>query len=202
MKNQIKYIVIHCSDVSERSIFDQLKSINEYHRDVKMFPKSSLNYWVGYHYLITGNTIYQCRADGDVGSHCNQGYDGIKVYPPGSGLALSMNYQSCGICWGGDGDIEFPSPKHYELLQKKVWEVQDKYKIPNERVFFHRKFSISKTCPGSLITDQWLKDLLTRPKVIPETPKTDSCLSVIIEKDKQISRLQELVQSIINFFRK
>jgi hypothetical protein len=99
---------------------------------------------VGYHYLITGEREYKCRADTDVGAHCNQGYDGKTVYQPGtydSTKIKSMNYQSIGICVGFDGDIEYPTPIQYGLLQKRIWALQDKYNIPNENVKFHRFFT-------------------------------------------------------------
>lgn len=183
--NISRYVVIHCSDISYRKEFDQFNNINSYHKN-RGFPKSSLGIFVGYHALITGDKVYNCKEDTDVGAHCNQGYDGSKVYPAGSGLALSMNYQSLGVCVGFDGDIEMPTAKQYELLQAQVWAWQDRYLIPNERVFFHRKFATGKTCPGSLITVQWLKDLLTRPKPIIEE-KDRQCVDIepLIEKKKR-----------------
>lgn len=142
--NRPQYILIHCSDDSYTNCFDQLNKINIYHRDERGFPISSLGYWVGYHRLITGDKNYQCRLDTDVGAHCNQGYDGKTVYAPGTyddTKIKSMNFQSLGICWGGDGDIQFPTPIQYGLLQKQIWEWQDKWKIPNENVLFHRYFT-------------------------------------------------------------
>lgn len=212
MKNYPKYIVIHCSDVSYRKLFDQFDNINNYHRDVKEFPISDLGFYVGYHALITGNAktqkyaIYKCKNDDEVGSHCNQGYDGINAYSPGSGIALSMNFQSLGICMGFDGDIEMPPPDMYDLLRKQVWQWQDAYKIPSEKVFFHNFFTgKAKTCPGTLITDQWLKDLLTRPLPISIDPKQNQCVDekVVIDiQKKQIYNLQTLVQWFINNFKK
>lgn len=198
-----KYIVIHCSDVSEKIQYNQLNSINTYHRDERQFPLSTLGYWVGYHYLITGGEIYQCRLDSDEGAHCNQGFDGLTVYPAGSGKALSMNLQSIGICWGGDGDLEHPSTIHYNLLQKKIWDIQDKYNIPNMNVFFHRKFSTSKTCPGSLIIDEWLKLLLTRQvyKPIEEIP-TEICTDLSTDTSvHNNSKWYNLIIKIINFLK-
>lgn len=176
--NNPKYIILHCSDVSYTVVPDQLKSINQYHRDERGFPKSSLNFFVGYHYLITGEREYQCRADADDGAHCNQHENG-----------LSLNFQSIGICVGFDGDIEYPTATQYALLQKRVWALQDKYSIPNENVRFHRQYATSKTCPGSLITDKWLVTLLKRPVVtnIPEKPMEVRCVA----EEAQIKSLKE-----------
>ena len=175
--NNPKFLILHCSDVSYTSIPDQLNSINQYHKE-RGFPLSSLGYYVGYHYLITGEKEYQCRLDIEEGAHCNQRENGI-----------SINFQSIGLCLGIDGDIEYPSSMQYAILQKRVWELQDKYGIPNENVRFHRYYATSKTCPGSLITDKWLATLLIRPveTSIPEKPVEMRCVA----EEAQIKALKE-----------
>lgn len=190
--NNPKYLILHCSDVSYSTNPDQLISIDRYHRDERGFPKSSLNFWCGYHYLITGEKEYQCRADTDEGAHCNQGYDGVKVYQPGTydnTKIKSMNFQSIGICVGFDGDIEYPTPIQYGLLQKRIWTLQDRYGIPDCNVKFHRDFATSKTCPGSLITDQWLATLLIRPIETPIPPKPIE--RTCVAEEAQIKELKE-----------
>lgn len=204
-KNIPKYIVIHCSDVSFRQRYDQLNSINIYHRDERDFPKSSLGYYVGYHCLITGDKNYKCKEEDEVGAHCNQGFDGKTVYPTGSGKALSINYQSLGICIGFDGDIEMPPVTLYKLLQKQIWAWQDKYVIPNENVYFHRYFHSGKTCPGSLIKPQWLIDILKRPEPVTFKPVENMCTEYKETIDNQnmiIKNLRELVQFFLSVLRK
>jgi len=188
--NNPKAIVIHCSDDSYKNCFNQLEKINRYHRDERGFPKSSLNFWVGYHYLITGDKEYQCRADTDEGAHCNQHKDG-----------LSMNFQSIGICLGMDGDIEYPTSMQYALLQKRIWALQDKYGITNDQVYFHRDFATSKTCPGLLLTKQWLATLLIRPVdvLIPPKPIERTCVA----QEAEIKELKERLkwyEIVLNFF--
>lgn len=170
-----KYIVIHCTDVSYKVNSDQFKSTNDYHRDVREFPISSLGFYVGYQYLYTGGREYICRKESDVGAHCNQGFDGTTVYEPGTPGKLSMNYQSIGLCCGFDGDIEKMPDAEYKLLQNRVWDIQNRYGI--NQVFFHRHFATSKTCPGGLINDQWLSALLKRPSDVPSS----SCTAVEAE---------------------
>ena len=199
--NTPRYIVLHTSDVSFRANSNQYNSINIYHRDERGFPQSVLGGWVGYHYLYTGGKEYKCKEDQEVGAHCNQGYDGVKVYPPQTPGKLSMNYQSIGLCIGFDGDIELPPSMEYALLQKRVWDIQDRYKIPNEHVFFHRKFATSKTCPGTLITQEWLVELLKRPTpaVIPPKPIETTCVA----QEKEIQALKEQVkwwEKLLSFF--
>lgn len=157
MKNNPKYIILHTSDVSEKTLYNQLSSINAYHRDIKHFSKSSLGYYVGYQWLITGGKEYQCRLDTEEGAHCNSKVDGI-----------SLNLQSIGICVGFDGDIELPSAIHRELLADLIKKKMKEYNIPRERVKFHRDFTPSKTCPGSLFTQNYLDSLLYEPPVNQE----------------------------------
>lgn len=148
MRNNPKYIIVHCTDVSQRT-FDQLKSVNNYHRDVRDFPKSSLGYHVGYHALITGGRLVKCKEDWEEGAHCNQQLSG-----------LSMNFQSLGICMGFDGDVEMPDKYMVPLLREQILKWQKMYVIDDSRVLFHRVFANDKTCPGSLITRDWLMNVL------------------------------------------
>lgn len=158
MENNPKYIFLHCSDYPRSKMFDQFLACNSWHKD-RDFPLSSLGYYIGYHRLITGEKNYQARLDSDVGAHCNQRVNGV-----------SMNFQSLSVCIGNDGDIELPTPMEYALLQKQIFEWQDQYNIPNNKVVFHRDFALDKTCPGSLLTSTWLKKLLERPVVIQNVP--------------------------------
>lgn len=183
MKNEPKFILIHCSDVSYKTLYDQYKSINTYHRDVRGFPVSRLNSYVGYHVLLSGGKSYRCREDNEEGAHCNQIVDDI-----------SMNFQSLGVCVGFDGDLEQVPSFAYPLLQKQVFDWQDKYKIPNYRVKFHRNFQPAKTCPGSLITDEWLVGLLTRPTVKPKPSEQKEKARQIRALQGKISLLQRLIQ--------
>jgi hypothetical protein len=188
--NNIKYILIHCSDISHKVSADQFNSINNYHRDERGFPRSSLGFYVGYHYLITGDKEYRCRLDTDEGAHCNQGYDGTTVYAPATydnTKIKSMNHQSVGVCIGFDGDIEYPTAMQYALLQKRVWALQDKWGVSNENVRFHREFAKSKTCPGSLITQAWLDELLKRPVpvVVPPKPIESMCVVPVVQEVKK-----------------
>lgn len=156
VSNNPKYILVHCSDVSYRISTSQFKSINDYHRDVRGFPMSVDGNYVGYHRLITGGKNIETRHDNEVGAHCNQVKDG-----------LSMNFQSLGVCIGFDGDVEMPTQADAVMLRDQIWAWQDKYKIPTERVLFHRDFAKDKTCPGKLITRAWLEQLIRRVPKIP-----------------------------------
>lgn len=166
VQNNPTYIIVHCSAVSYKISTNQYNSINYYHRDERGFDRSVLGNWIGYHSLITGGKCHKCKEEWEIGNHCNDKLNG-----------LSMNYQSLGICIAFNGDIEMPTKEDTDLLIKQIKVWQAKYNIPNERVKFHRDFRKDKTCPGSLITRQWLDTLLganiapTSPQKPPEVPK-------------------------------
>lgn len=191
-KNNPRWIILHCTDYSYRLMKDQFLACNGWHRD-RDFSVSSLGYYVGYQRLITGGKNNQARLDTDEGCHTNQVVDGV-----------SMNIQSLAVCVGFDGDLEFPLPEDYALLQKQVWDWMDQYMIPPSKIKFHRHFAVGKTCPGSLITDQWLSDLLKRPLPVPppESVKLNECLATVDTQKKQITLLQSIIESIKNFLNK
>lgn len=183
MNNPTK-IVIHCSDIPTSVLNDQFNSINKYHRS-QDFPVSTLGIHVGYHRLVTGGKNYKCREDLEIGAHCNTVVDGI-----------SMNEQSLGICWGGDGDLEYPDKQSYKLLKKQICEWQDIHNISDENVFFHRNFNTKKTCPGTLLDDSWLEKLIDTThirKPLEEKIKRENLLA-------QISLLERLLDALKKFW--
>jgi hypothetical protein len=59
-----------------------------------------------------------------------------------------------------------------------------------------------KTCPGNLLDDKWLAELLKRPVAvsIPPKPIERTCVAqetLITQQNAQIGRLQALVQSLL-----
>lgn len=192
-KNLPKWILVHCTDHPRSLIADQFESCDLWHK-TRTFPLSSLGYYIGYHRLITGEKNYQARLDTDVGAHCNQQVDGV-----------SLNFQSLSVCVGFDGDIEQMTAMEYALLQKQVWEWQDKYHIPNEKVKFHRDFATNKTCPGSLISKAWLTELLKRPVVVSVAmkPADKLCLAeekTVSEQEAELSGLRKWWEWFIRNF--
>ncbi len=168
--NNPKYIIVHCSDVSYKTSSDQYASINKYHKDERGFPVSKSGQYVGYHSLITGGKNWRPRQDDEMGAHCNQEYDGVNIFPTGTGKAQTMNLQSLGVCVGFDGDVELPTQADAVMLRDQIWAWQDKYGIATKDVRFHRDFATGKTCPGSLVTRAWLEQLIKR---VPKTPMAE-----------------------------
>ncbi len=182
MLNKPKYILVHCTDVSEKTIWDQFVSVNKYHQS-REFSKSRLGYYVGYHRLITGGKNYKAREDDEEGCHCNTSQDG-----------LTMNLQSLGICIGFDGDIEHPNPAHYKLAREQILAWKKQYNIPDLYIKFHRDFTPYKSCPGSLIKRGWLNELLEEDPETPfKPPSQQEQQDALINIQEQLGILQKLV---------
>lgn len=182
--NTPKYILFHSTD-EPSTLGDQLKSVNEYHKS-QDFPISSLGYHVGYHVLITAGKKYICRADTDDGAHCNNVIDG-----------QSMNFQSLAVCWGGDGDIEYPDFMSKALIKVQIKDWMRQHNIPIERVLYHRDFNKRKTCPGQLITRQWILDLLHEedPSVFAQKEKLQSQITVLTRLVEALKKLLDLIKT-------
>lgn len=176
--NNPLWIILHCTDVSYKISDNQLDSVNQYHQK-EGFTLSRLGYYVGYHRFITGGKNYKTRMDTEVGCHTNQKVNGV-----------SLNQQSLAVCIGFDGDIEYPHPDDYALLQKQVWDWQDMYAMPNDRVVFHRHFNTSKSCPGSLLGVEWMTNLLRRTPEAKPLEQEEKQKEILLQK---ISILQRLI---------
>ncbi|MFH1232998.1 MAG: peptidoglycan recognition family protein [Patescibacteria group bacterium] len=134
------FIIIHHSATARDST--TLNAVNKAHQ--KSFNyKSSLGWYVGYHYVIIGDgTVYQTRNDTDYGAHCR---------------ADNMNSKSIGICLFGNFEIEQPSEKQLESLKKIVEKLRKKYNIKNSNILGHCQINGSKTvCPGKNLLS-WIK---------------------------------------------
>lgn len=181
--NKPKYIVLHTSDLSYQTHPHQLLPINEYHRDVRKFPESTLGYHVGYHRLYTSGTRYITRRYDEEGAHCNDVVNG-----------LSMNFQSVGLCIGFDGDIEAPPEKELNLMIEDIKWLMYFYNIPRENIKLHRDFNKGKTCPGLLLPDNWGQLLLQRGVKPAEELSKQKQLEDIAKRISYLRYLLELLK--------
>jgi N-acetylmuramoyl-L-alanine amidase len=134
MANKPEWIIIHHSAVSRTKNDKQFKAIDNYHRGKG---------WgmIGYQYLIEPDgTVMVGRPESKVGAH---------TYQEG------MNYKSIGICLTGHFDLELPTDQQRIQLLELIEELQEKYKIPKEKVVPHRRFA-PKSCWGNNLPDDIL----------------------------------------------
>ena len=140
-------IMIHHTAVSLEKNSDQFKATNTYHQ-IKWNQKSSLGYYVGYHYEISGiGKIKQARKDGEVSVACWQ---------------KKMNDGRCvHICLDGNFDEEEPLPPQIYALRDLLRKLTRKYSISEDSIFFHRDFA-KKSCPGKHLMFIFIKSLLKK----------------------------------------
>lgn len=137
--------MIHHTAVSREKNNDQFKATNEYHKK-KWNSKSSLGYYVGYHYEIAANgTVKQARKDGEVAIACYQ---------------AKMNDGHClHVCLDGDFDNEEPCPEQIYALRDLLRKLAKKYSIKSENIYFHRNYA-KKTCPGNKMHIAFIQSLV------------------------------------------
>jgi len=183
MNNTPKYIIVHCSAVSYKKAPVQFFAVNRYHRS-RRFPLSTLKWNMGYHffYEMSGQEL-RGREDWEVGAHCNDVVDG-----------LSMNFQSIGVCWAGDGDREMPTPKQTEGLRTRIEKLCTKYGIPKDNVLYiaaHRKWTDRKTCFGTLLPDDWAWRLVNPKEKLDYEKEAEA--AIISTRRKIIDILQQII---------
>lgn len=117
-----------------------VKQCDELHKARFNF-KSSLGWYVGYHYYIDKfGIVTQCRADTDEGAH-----------------TVGKNITSIGICMAGNFDATLPTTAQVEACKKLVNELAKKWKIT--KVSPHRTYA-NKTCYGARLSDDFGQKLL------------------------------------------
>lgn len=162
------YIIVHHTAISYDKNVDQFYATNNYHRDVKRFPRSALGFYVGYHYEIAKDgTLHKAREDNEPGAHTSQ---------------QSMNFKSIGICLDGDFDKELPSDKQIETLKALLSDKMQAFKIEADHVVPHRRFA-PKTCWGSKLPDDILGYINSRTSV--SSPTLSDWAVPSIEKAKK-----------------
>lgn len=141
MKNNVKFLVIHHS-VSLPSTTP--KQINAWHQ-ARGFPKSSLGWHIGYHYVIGDFYIKQTRTWDEVGAHCH---------------ARGMNSKSLGICLTGDfTQINEPNEFQKKELVKLLVGLMAEFKLKETKILLHRDVSAT-ACPGKISVENlksWIK---------------------------------------------
>jgi len=137
-----KQIVVHHDGVSRKG--PSFAIVNDFHR-AEGFPRSSLGFFVGYHYWIErdGKTI-QARDENEIGAHTQ-----------------NFNYVSLGIGLAGNFDKEMPTDEQIASLGTLLSRLCFTHSIPGDQIFPHRKFN-PKTCYGKLLSDTWAQEVFVK----------------------------------------
>ena len=119
-----KQIVIHHSASRPHT---SVAEINEWHK-VRGFTLSSLNFYVGYHYVILfDGSVIQTRRDNEIGCH------------------TIPNEGKIGICLTGNFMTDIPTSDQIVSLTALTNKLKIMYNI--KEVYGHRDFSNTE-CPG------------------------------------------------------
>ena len=141
-KNMIENCIIHNTAVSYDKNPDQWIATNEYHKKKWNF-KSSLGFYVGYHYEIAKDgTVRQARKDDEQGAH-----------------TIGYNHNSIGIVLDGDFENEFPTKEQTDSLKKLVTRLNKLYNF--KKIGGHRDFN-PRTCPGKFMPPLFIKNLIIK----------------------------------------
>mgnify|MGYP002623179369 CR=1 FL=1 len=151
-----KYIILHHSaSTSKKPQFDMINNVHK----KKKFPKSELNFYGGYNYLVERDgTIRKYREEHEKGAHTNAKF-----------TIHHLNYYGIGICLAGSFDKEDPTKEQITSLNRLVVGIQERHDIPDGNILLHRDVKAT-ACPGQDLKEMILKerekpvDLFTRLK--------------------------------------
>lgn len=120
------------ADSSNATVAD----VDSWHRARWPDFRSSLGWFVGYHYVIEKDgTVTQTRREDEEGAHC-----------------IGMNSSSIGVSFAGNFDLTYPTPAQMKAWYKLYGDLQRKY--PGIPTFPHRTYA-TKTCHGRLLSDDY-----------------------------------------------
>lgn len=152
----LNIIVHHTASVATLGKL-QLQAVNTYHKNKDWgngarIPKSSLGWYVAYHYFIdTNGALTQCADATELRWH-----------------AAERNIDSIGVCLAGRFDKGYntvPTAAQTNTLRMLLLGLTQKYGIPANRIYPHRKFA-QKTCYGNNLPDDWASKLVSIGKKV------------------------------------
>lgn len=184
----LKYIALHETAVS-RSVPNQFWAVNRYHKEkFGVISKSGL--YVGYHTFIdTNGSVTKVREFGEessavIGHNCD----------------VPERCDTISVCLAFNGDTELPNDAQLKSLKNHIAEIKGQY--PEVEVVFHRTLQHNRTCPGALITPEYLKTVILksdRPNKSDEDIEKQKKIREIVS---EISIVQALVDKLVAYFKK
>ena len=177
----VNSIALHHTAVSRFEATSQLNAVDRYHKE-SGYNKSSLGYYVGYNYFCdVDGTITQTREIGEE-TMAQLGHNCI-----GGSCAIS-------ICTAGDFNRELPADEQILFLRGLLTELR-LIKYPNTPVVGHRDLQADRTCPGALLTQEYINVRLLGN--VPPTPPDEEARKEALRK-----QLREAQITLIGLLRK
>lgn len=120
-------IIHHTASSRDKTTF---KNVDSWHKLRWPDFKSSLGYWIGYHYLINSKgEVLQARKTNEMGAHC----------VPNDGKV--------GICLIGNFEVEKPTEAQLNALEGVLNNIKKDYGLTDDQVYAHCEKS-QTLCPG------------------------------------------------------
>ena len=137
-----EYLILHCSDTEDGPTLSW-PAIRRYHTGVKGWSD------IGYHYGLERYKdrmiLLPGRRPTTYGAHCQ---------------AAGRNKDSIGLCVVGDFDRVAPTPSVYDAIVNALALIALMHGIHVDRIRAHREFDDRKSCPGSRIDMNLIRDLV------------------------------------------
>lgn len=168
---KIAKIIIHHT-ASGRDI-TTLEMIDAWHKARWADFKSSLGFWVGYHYVIGKDWIKQTRSDQEDGAH-----------------TYGFNGDSIGVCLTGNFETEQPSPYQLVELRKLVLSLLGQYGLQEKDIYCHRDL-VATACPGKNLTKEMLHNLFAiapTPVPAPLSPEKQKLNALLTDLQTMINK--------------
>ena len=175
----IKNIIVHHTASGTNYTLDMCNTDHK----TRFNMKSSLGYFVGYHYFIDPKgKVTQTRKDTEEGAHC-RGWNNTKGNSP--------DRMSIGISMVGNFSIALPTDAQVKALTKLLNDKVKEYNIDTSKIVPHRKYA-STECYGKLLSDTWASELVIK-SVVPVVNQNNA---VILEIRKKIGEVETLLTQI------
>lgn len=176
----ITYVAIHHTAVHRSNT--QLNAVDRYHRN-KWGMKSSLGWYVGYNvFCDCDGTITQTRAIGEE-----------TIANTGHNCDIAARCDTVSFCFAGDFNQELPSDKQIAAFKK--W----KARYPHKKVVGHRDLQTNRTCPGKLMTDDYIQTrLLSQPQSSDDIDDLDKKKIAMLYA--QLDAIRAMLRRLLAFY--
>ena len=139
-----------------------ITAIDKMHKD-RFNMKSSLGFYIGYHYLIASNgNITQTRKDTEIGAH-----------------VANKNKNNIGICLIGNFEENKPTDQQIYALRDLLKKLVKQYDIKN--IYGHKELAAT-ACPGKHISMDFIRNLAE----IPTEKEVKESKEAVIKRIKEL----------------
>jgi len=182
----MNFLCIHHTAISHALNKTQLYAVDRYHKE-KFAMRSREGWWVCYNDFID--------ADGTL-THTRH-YDEETCAVVGHNCDTPARCDTMSVCLTGNFDVEYPTQSERTALKNYIAAALKKY--PGIQIIFHRKLQANRTCPGALLTQEYLNALIRDALV---TPVDDAAKEKIAALAGRLDTLRALLARLLALLKK